>query len=63
MTYEQLKDLCVALYGRTWKPNLAHNLNIKRATIDNWSSQGVPRWMQDELPKLIDKRKKELASL
>lgn len=63
MTYEQLKDLCVALYGRTWKPNLAHDLNIKRATIDNWSSQGVPQWMQDELPKLIDKRKKELASI
>ena len=63
MTYEQLKTLCVTLYGHTWKPNLAYDLSIKRSTIDNWSSQGVPQWMQYELPKLIDKRKKELASI
>ena len=63
MTYEQLKTLCVALYGRTWKPNLAHDLNIKRATIDNWCYQGCPKWLEDELPKLIEKRKKELASI
>lgn len=63
MTYEQLKTLCIALYGRTWKPNLAHDLNIKRSTIDNWSSQGVPQWMNKELPMLIQKRKDEISSL
>ena len=63
MTYEQLKTLCVALYGRTWKPNLAHDLNIKRSTIDNWSSQGVPQWLEKEIPNLIDKRKKEILSI
>ena len=63
MTYEQLKNLCVALYGRTWKPNLAHDLNIKRTTIDNWGSQGCPKWLDDELPKLVEKRKKEISSI
>lgn len=63
MTYEQLKTLCVALYGRTWKPNLAHDLNIKRATIDNWSKQGVPNWLADEIPKLVNKRKAEILSI
>lgn len=63
MTYEQLKTLCVALYGRTWKPNLAHDLNIKRSTIDNWSSQGVPNWLTKELPDLINKRKAAILSL
>lgn len=63
MTYEQLKNLCVALYGRTWKPNLAHDLNIKRTTIDNWSSQGVPKWLDIELPNIIEKRKNEVNSI
>lgn len=60
MNYEQLKTLCVALYGRTWKPNLAHDLNIKRTTIDNWSSQGVPKWLDDEIYKIINKRKESI---
>ena len=63
MTYEQLKNLCVALYGRTWKPNLAHDLDIKRATIDNWSKQGVPQWLILELPELIEKRKREVLNI
>ena len=63
MTYEQLKTLCVALYGRTWKPNLAQDLSIKRTTIDNWSSQGCPKWLSDELPVLIQKRKDEINAL
>ena len=63
MTYDQLKTLCVALYGRTWKPNLANDLNIKRTTIDNWSSQGCPKWLDDELPELVEKRKKEVSSI
>lgn len=63
MTYNQLKTLCVALYGRTWKPNLANDLNIKRTTIDNWSSQGVPNWLSSEIPKLIQKRKDEINTL
>ena len=63
MTYEQLKTLCVALYGRTWKPNLANDLNIKRSTIDNWSSQGCPKWLDNEMPTLIKKRKDEVNAL
>ena len=63
MIYEQLKAICVALYGRTWKPNLATDLNIKRSTIDNWSSQGCPKWLDDELPRLIQKRKDEINAL
>ena len=63
MAYDELKNLCTALYGRTWKPNLAHDLNIKRTTIDNWSSQGVPKWLESELPKIIEKRKKEISSI
>lgn len=52
-----------AIYGRTWKPNLATDLNIKRSTIDNWSSQGCPKWLDDELPRLIKKRKDEINAL
>lgn len=63
MTYDQLRTLCVALYGRTWKPNLAHDLNTKRSTIDNWSKQGVPQWLEKEIPNLIDKRKREILSI
>ena len=63
MTYDQLKTLCVAIYGRTWKPNLAQDLGIKRTTIDNWSSQGCPKWLDDELPILIQKRKDEINAL
>lgn len=63
MTYDELKKICVALYGVTWKPNLANDLEIKRSTIDNWSKQGVPVWMQEELPMLIQKRKDEINEI
>lgn len=63
MTYDQLKNLCTALYGRTWKPNLAHDLGIKRSTIDNWSSQGCPKWLDNELAILIKKRKEEVNTI
>lgn len=63
MTYEKLEQTCILLYGLKWQSNLALDLNIDRRNIQNWRKQSVPRWMQDELPKLIEKRKKELASL
>ena len=56
MTYDQLKNLCVALYGRTWRPNLAHDLNIKIGTVENWRYQGCPKWLDNEIGELIDKR-------
>ena len=63
MAYDELKNLCAALYGRTWKPNLANDLNIKRSTIDNWSSQGCPEWLNSEIQILIKKRKVEINAL
>ena len=63
MKYEELRSLCVTLYGRTWKPNLANDLNIKRSTIDNWSSQGCPKWLDNEVALIIKKRKDEINAL
>lgn len=63
MTYEQLENICIALYGATWKPNLAHDLSINRTAIYNWSSQGVPKWLDNEFPNIIEKRKNEVNSI
>ena len=63
MTYDKLEQICILLYGLKWQSNLAADLNIDRRNIQNWRKQSVPQWMQDELPKLIEKRKKELASI
>jgi hypothetical protein len=63
MKYEELRSLCVTLYGLTWKPNLANDLNIKRSTIDNWSSQGCPKWLDNEVALIIKKRKDEINAL
>lgn len=62
MTYEELKALCVALYGRTWRPNLAHDLNIKIGTVENWRYQGCPKWLDNEIGELINKREEALRS-
>lgn len=60
LSFKQLEEIGVGLFGQSWKAQLAELLNVDRRNVTNWQKQGVARWVFDDLAKIIEKRKQEL---
>lgn len=56
MTFLELEKICSLLWGQSWQSELARYLNIDRRTVNSWKIQAVPKWFNDELPALLNKR-------
>lgn len=61
MTFKQFEIICIGLYGEKWKPSVCIDLGVKvGASTKNWERQGVPKWVCEKLPEIIEKRKIEV---
>lgn len=60
MNFKELEKICSLLWGQSWQSELARNLNIDRRTVSKWKTQGVAKWVNNELGEIIQKRKNEV---
>lgn len=57
MTFDQLTEIMIKLYGRDWIGSLSIEIQKSRDTIRKWRKQGVPKWFLVELPVIIESRR------
>ena len=57
MTYQQLEQICIGLYGNTWQAQLELAMCLKKGRItQSWRRQGVPKGIKEKLQEIVDKR-------
>ena len=50
MTFEQLRDRCVAKYGLGWQTKLAKAIGVSTRTVRRWvSARKFPHWLPAKL--------------
>lgn len=56
MTFNQLEQICLLLWGQSWQSELSRHLNIDRRTVSGWKRQGVAKWVDDAINPIIEQR-------
>ena len=60
MKFKELEKICSLLWGQSWQSELARHLDIDRRTVNKWKTQGVAKWVDSEIDKLVDLRLSEV---
>ena len=56
MTFSELEEIAVLLYGSHWKQQIIAEFKGKPGMINNWKRQGVPKHVCAELWLIADRR-------
>ena len=56
MTYSELEEIAVLLYGSHWKQQVIAEFNGKPGMLNNWRRQGVPAYAKAKLVFIADER-------
>lgn len=61
MTFPELEKICSLLWGQSWQSELARHLKIDRRTVSVWRTRSVPKWVNNELPDLLELRQNQIS--
>lgn len=62
MTYTELEQIAVGLFGDQWQKQLADRLGVPKHSIQNWRRAGVAKWVPVELATVAMQRRAEVQA-